>query len=70
MLFIQPGKPDHNAFIERFNRTYRNEVLDQYLFETTEQVQLFTENGSAFTTTKRALASVPDAVMRWSSSTC
>lgn len=40
MIYIQPGKPTQNAYIERFNRTVRHEWLELHLFETIEQAQM------------------------------
>jgi putative transposase len=37
--YIQPGKPQQNAYVERYNRTVRYDWLGQYLFDTIAEVQ-------------------------------
>lgn len=37
--FIKPEKLTHNAFMERFNWTYRTEILDVYLFRTLNEAR-------------------------------
>ena len=40
LLYIQPGKPTQNAYIERFNRTAMHEWLDMHQFESIAHAQL------------------------------
>lgn len=39
LQFIQPGKPQQNAYVERFNRTVRYDLLNQYIFKEITDVQ-------------------------------
>jgi Transposase and inactivated derivatives len=39
LQYIQPGNPQQNAYVERFNRTVRHEWLNQHLFETIAHAQ-------------------------------
>lgn len=42
LIFIQKGKPNQNGYIERFNRTYREDVLDRYAFKSLSQARTYT----------------------------
>ena len=42
--YIQPGKPMQNAYVERFNRHFREDILDAYTFERLDDVKELSEN--------------------------
>jgi putative transposase len=39
LSYIQPGKPQQNAYVERYNRTVRQEWLGQHIFESIKEAQ-------------------------------
>jgi putative transposase len=43
-LRIQKGKPMQNGYCERFNRTYREDVLDAYVFKDMAEIRSITED--------------------------
>ncbi|NMX73778.1 IS3 family transposase [Pseudomonas sp. WS 5532] len=42
--YIQPGNPQQNAYVERYNRTVRYDWLGHYLFESIAEVQNYGTN--------------------------
>ena len=42
--FIKPGTPTQNSYVERFNRTYRDEILNMYVFRNLTEVRQRTES--------------------------
>jgi len=41
--FVQPAKLTQNSYIEQYNRTYRDEILNMYVFKTLNEVREMTE---------------------------
>jgi putative transposase len=43
VVYSEPGKPMQNGYVERFNRTIREDILDAYLFHSVSQFNLIAE---------------------------
>ncbi len=57
-VFTQPGNPQQNAYVERFNRTVRYECLNQYLFRDLSEVEDYTTGWQYFYNHERPHMSV------------
>jgi putative transposase len=65
LLYIQPGKPTQNAYIERFNRTVRHEWRDMHEFESVESAQLLATEWLWLYNNERPHTSIGGVPPRW-----
>ena len=42
-IYSEPGKPMQNGYVERFNRTFREDILDAYIFSSISQFNVISE---------------------------
>ena len=40
LIFIRPGKPTENGYVERFNGSFRRELLNAYVFRSLNEVRI------------------------------
>jgi putative transposase len=60
LVFIQPGKPNQNAYVERFNRSFRDDILNVWLFTTLDEVREHSEDWRRRYNTERTHDSLGD----------
>jgi putative transposase len=53
LLFTQPGCPTQNSYVERFNGSYRRDVLDAYIFRNIGEAREVTEQWREYYNTRR-----------------
>lgn len=66
--YIQPGRPMQNGYIERLNKTFREDVLDAYYFDTLEEIRILSDewqhNYNNYHPHKSLKRKTPDAFRR------
>jgi putative transposase len=53
IIYIQPGRPMQNAYVERKNGSLRRELLNAYLFESLREVRIMCEEWRTYYNTQR-----------------